>query len=62
MRRPPSGFLDVLQRQLRDVDPAGRMRDIVLHQVDQIGAARDEFRGGIGGDLADRVGDVACAW
>ena len=54
-------LLDVLQRQLRDVDQPGRVLDIVLHQVDQIGAARDELRGRIGGDLADGVGDVACA-
>ena len=33
--------------------------DILLHQVDQIGAAGDELRRRIGGDLAHRVGDVA---
>ena len=55
------GFLDALQRQLRDVDQPGRALDIVLHQVDQVGAAGDEFCGRIGGDLADGVGDVAGA-
>ncbi len=32
---------------------------MLLHQVDQIGAAGDEFRGRVGGDPAHRVGDVA---
>jgi hypothetical protein len=33
--------------------------DILLHEVDQVGAAGDEFCRGIGGNLAHRIGDVA---
>jgi hypothetical protein len=55
------GLLDVPERQARDVDqPRGR-RDVVFDQVDQIGAARNEFCGWIGGDLLDGVGEVGCA-
>ena len=55
-RRP--AFPRRLQRQTRDVDQPRRPLDIVLHQVDQIGAAGDELGRRIGGDLADGVGDV----
>ena len=62
MRRPPSGcLLDGLERQPRDVDQPRRALDIVFHQVDEIGAAGDEFRRRIGRDLPHRVGDVGGA-
>ena len=62
MRKPPSAVSStVLQRQPRDVDQPRRALDILLHQVDQVGAAGDEFRRRIGGDLAHRVGDVVGA-
>ena len=52
---------DLLQRQPRDVDQLGRPFDVHLHQIDQIGAAGDEFRVRIAGDLAYRVRDVVGA-
>ena len=52
------GLFDGLERQPRNVDQPCRPFDVLFHQVDQIGAARDEFRFWIGGDLAHRVGDV----
>ena len=52
---------DLLQRQPRDVDQLRRPLDIHLHQIDQIGAAGDEFRVRVASDLAHRVGDVAGA-
>ena len=55
------GFLDALERQPRNVDQPRRPFDILLHQVDQVGAAGDEFRARIGGDPAHRVGNVAGA-
>ena len=59
MRRPPSAVcLDGLERQARDVDQPRRAFDIVFHQIDQVGAAGDEFRRRIGRDLPHRVGDV----
>ena len=62
MRRPPSGgLLDGLERQPRDVDQPRRALDVLLHQVDQVGAAGDELRRRIGRDLAHRVGDVVGA-
>ena len=62
MRKPAvRRLLDLVQRQPRDVDQPRRALDILLHQVDQVGAAGDEFRRRIGGDLAHRVGDVAGA-
>ena len=62
MRKPPSGgLLDVVERQPRDVDQPRRALDILLHQIDQVGAAGDELRRRIGRDLAHRVGDVGGA-
>ena len=55
------GLLDLVQRQPRDVDQPRGAFDILLHQVDQVGAAGDEFRRRIGGDLPHRVGDVVGA-
>ena len=54
-------LLDAVERQPRDVDQPRRALDIVLHQVDQVGAAGDELRARVGGDLAHRVGDVGGA-
>jgi hypothetical protein len=53
-------FLHRLERQVSDVDQPRRPLDLLLHQVDQIGAAGDEFRLRVGGGAAHRVGDVAC--
>jgi len=39
------GRLDPVQRQLRDVDQTARTRHVLLHQIDEIGAAGDELRG-----------------
>ena len=55
------GLLDGLERQPRNVDQPRRPLDVLLHQIDQVGAAGDEFRRGVGGDQADRVGDVVGA-
>ncbi len=55
------GFLDGLERQARNVDQPRRAFDVLLHQVDQVGAAGDEFRRRIGRDLAHGVGNVAGA-
>jgi hypothetical protein len=52
---------DLLQRQARDVDHLRRPFDIHLHQINQIGAAGDEFRVCIGGYLAYRVRNVVGA-
>ena len=41
-------LLDLVERQARDVDQPGRALDVLFHQVDQIGAACDEFRRRIG--------------
>jgi hypothetical protein len=46
---------------MRDVDQLRRAGDVLLHEVDQVGAASDEFRGGVRCDLAHGVGDVARA-
>src|SRR5260370_37798279 len=54
-------LLDSLERQPRDVDQARWAFDILLHQVDQVGAARDELRRRISGHLAHRIGDVVRA-
>ena len=54
----PRRFLDGLERQPRDVDQPRRTFDVLLHQIDQVGAASDEFCCRIGRDLPHRVGDV----
>ena len=40
---------------------AWRLLDIHLHQIDQIGAAGDEFRARAAGHQAHRIGDAAGA-
>ena len=55
------GFFDGAEWEPRDVDQPRRAFDILLHQVDQVGAAGDEFCLGIGRDLAHRVGNVVGA-
>ena len=57
---PVRRLLDGLERQARDVDQLRRARHLVLHQVDQVGAAGDEFRSRIGCNLSHGVGDVGC--
>ena len=54
-------FLDRRQGQARDVDEPRRALDVPLHQVDEIGAAGDEFRRRICSDLPYRIGDVVGA-
>ena len=54
-------LLDRLQRQTRDVDQPRRLLDVLLHQVDQVGAARDELCVRVGTRRTQRVGDRACA-
>ena len=55
------GLVNLIERQMRDVDQARRTRDILFHEVDQIGAAGDEFCGRVRRDPAYGVGDVAGA-
>jgi hypothetical protein len=49
----------LVQGKLGDVDQLGRPLDVHLHQIDQIGAAGNEFRRRAPGHLAHRVCDVA---
>jgi hypothetical protein len=57
--QPAAGdLLHRLEGQSRDVDQTGRPLHVHLHQINEIGAAGDEFCAWIGGDLAHRVGDV----
>ena len=53
-----AGLLDGLERQARNVDQPRRPLDVFLHQIDEVGAAGDEFRLGVGRDQADGVGDI----
>ena len=55
------GLVDGRQRQPGDIDQPGRPLDIVLHQVDQVGAAGDEPGGRIRPDLTDGLGDIGRA-
>jgi hypothetical protein len=55
---PTIGLFDCVERQPRDVDQPRRAFDILLHEIDQVSAAGDEFRGRIGGHLAHRIGDI----
>ena len=56
MRKPSGlGILDFGKRQAGDVDQPSRLCDILLHQIDEVGAAGDEFGVGISGDLPDGV-------
>src|SRR5216683_557482 len=54
-------LLDLVERQMRDVDEPRWTRNILLHQVDQVGTPGDEFRARVRCNLAHGVGDVACA-
>ena len=62
MRRPPSSVSSTLLSGSREMSISrdGRSTSI-LHQVDEVGAAGDEFRVGVGRDLAHRVRDVVGA-
>src|SRR3984893_17903244 len=51
-------LLDLRKRQTRDVDEARWARDILLDEIDEIGAAGNELGAGVGRDLAHRIGDV----
>ncbi len=55
------GVFHLLERQARDVDDFRRLFDMHLHQIDQIGAAGDEFRVWVAGDLAHSVRNVVDA-
>src|SRR4029453_5886319 len=52
------GLLDFREWQAGDVDQPRRPRDILLDEVDEIGAARDEPRVRICTDLLDRIADL----
>src|SRR5258708_21517809 len=52
-------LLDLIEREMSDVDQSRRACDILLHQVDQVGATGDEFCGRVRRDLAYGVSDVA---
>ena len=56
-----SCFLDLPKGQPRNVDQQRRTFDILFHQVDQIGAACNEFGGWVAGDVVHGVGDIGCA-
>ena len=58
---PAFGFLHPVERQPRNIDQPGRTFDIRLHQVDQVGAAGDEFGIAVGGDPAHGIGDIVGA-
>ena len=55
---PCRSLLDRLERQPGDIDEPRRPLDVPFHQVDQIGAAGDEFRARVGRDLAHGIGNV----
>ena len=52
-------FLDGFQRQPRNVDQPGGALDVLLHQVDQVGATSDELCGRVGGNHPYSIGDVS---
>jgi hypothetical protein len=57
--KPSAGcFLDLVERQLGDVDKLGRPLDIHLHKIDQIGAPGDELRTRAIRHEAHRFGDA----
>src|SRR5262249_19083155 len=47
---------DLAQGQAGDVDQPARPLDVLLHQVEQVGAAGDEPGGAVGGDFAPGAG------
>ncbi len=62
MRNPPVGCrLDAVQRQPGYIDELRRPLDILLHQIDEVGAARNEFRARMSRDSPHRAGNVGCA-
>ena len=56
---PVRRFLDGLERQPRDVDQPRGAFDILLHQVDQVGAAGNKFRPRIAANLAHRISHIS---
>ena len=62
IRRPPPGVFSTCFSGSRVMSIIFRRPlDIHLHQVDQIGAAGDEFRVRVASDLAYRVDDIVGA-
>lgn len=41
------GRLDLVQLEIIDIDQMCRRFDVQLHQIEQVGAARDELRSGL---------------
>ena len=56
-----SGLLNVVQGQTGDVDELRWALDIILHQVEEVGAAGNELGGRIGRDFAHGLGDASGA-
>src|SRR6516162_8242089 len=54
-------LLDLVERKMGDVDQPRWARDILLHEIDQVGAPSDEFCARVRRNLAHGVGDVARA-
>jgi hypothetical protein len=52
------GLLDPVERQMGDVDQPRRLRDMLLDEVDDVGAAGNEFRLRVSCDLANGIGNV----
>jgi hypothetical protein len=61
MRSPPALVSSTAVSGKREMSISRDGRSTSSYQIDQIGAAGDEFRARIGGDLAQRVGDVGGA-
>src|SRR3954453_5694400 len=55
---PARGFLDSPEWQMRDVDEPPGALNIVLHQVQYVGAPSDESGVRIGSDLSESVADI----
>ncbi len=54
-------LLDRAKREMRDVDQPARAGDVLLHEVDEVGAAGDELRRFVRGAHANRVRDIGGA-
>jgi hypothetical protein len=52
------GLLDPVEREMGDVDQPRWSRDMLLDEVDDIGAAGNEFRLRVSRDLAHGIGNV----
>ena len=50
-----------MERETGNIDQPGGFFDVLLHQVEQVGAAGDELGAGMGGEQEDRVGDISGA-